>query len=122
MAAPIQRTAGPQPVGEQNGEFRWTIPLSAAPSREWLKFFNTPLESDSVYMPSLVNFQPREMVFASREELIKDWVQAIDQWIGTANQRVAEAEAKRWETHERQQRGVEETKTRLTEADKYRSL
>ena len=93
-----------------------------APSREWLKFFNTPLESDSVYMPSLVNFQPREMVFASREELIKDWVQAIDQWIGTANQRVAEAEAKRWETHERQQRGVEETKTRLTEADKYRSL
>ena len=122
MATPIQRTAGPQPVGEQNGEFRWTIPLSAAPSREWLKFFNTPLESDSVYMPSLVNFQPREMVFASREELIKDWVQAIDQWIGTANQRVAEAEAKRWETHERQQRRVEETKTRLTEADKYRGL
>ncbi len=122
MAEQIQRIAGPQPVGEQNGEFRWTIPLSASPSREWLKFFNTPLESGSVCMPSLVNFQSREMVFASREELIKQWVQAIDQWIATANERVAAAEQKRSQTHERQQRGAEETKTRLTEADKYRSL
>jgi hypothetical protein len=122
MAARIDRTAGPQPVGEQNGEFRWAIPLSAAPSREWLKFFNTPLEAGDVCMPSLVTFQPREMTFAAREELIKDWVQAIDQWIATANERVADAEQQRWQTHERQQRGVEETKTRLTEADKYRGL
>jgi hypothetical protein len=122
MAAQIQRTAGPQPVGEQNGEFRWTIPLSAAPSREWLKLFNTPFESGDVCMPSLVNFQRCEMVFASREELIKEWVQAIDRWIATANEGVAEAEQKRWQAHQRQQRGVEETKTRLMEADKYRSL
>ena len=122
MAAHIQRTAGPQPVGEQNGEFSWTIPLSAAPSREWLKFFNTPLEAGGTCMPSLVNIRDRAMVFTASEERIKDWVQSIDQWIATANESVAAAEQKRWETHERQQSGAEETKRRLTEADKYRGL
>jgi hypothetical protein len=122
MAEPVQRTAGPQPVGEQKGEFSWTIPLSAAPSREWLKFFNTPSESAAIYMPSLVTVRDRAMVFACSEERIKDWVTAIDQWIATANERVAAAEARRGQTHEHQQRSAEETKRRLTDADKYRSL
>src|SRR5207253_10671100 len=39
MAEAIQRVAGPQPTGERNGEFSWTIPLSGMPSRAWLKFF-----------------------------------------------------------------------------------
>ena len=122
MAVPIQRATGPQPIGEQQGEFRWTIPLSAAPSREWLKFFNTPSDLAGACMPSLVSFHQRDMVFAASEDQIKAWVQSIDQWIATANERAAAAEAWRDETLERQQRGVEETKTRLAEADKYRAL
>jgi len=122
MAVPIQRATGPQPIGEQKGEFSWTIPLSATPSREWLKFFNTPSELAGACMPSLVSFHQRDMVFAAREEQIKEWVQSIDQWIAMANERAAAADAWREQTLERQQRGMEETKTRLTEADKYRDL
>jgi len=73
MAVPIQRATGPQPIGEQKGEFSWTIPLSATPSREWLKFFNTPSELAGACMPSLVSFHQRDMVFAAREEQIKEW-------------------------------------------------
>jgi hypothetical protein len=122
MVVPIQRASGPQPIGERNGEFRWRIPLSAAPSREWLKFFNTPAESTGVCMPSLVSVHQRDMVFPAREEQIKEWVRSIDQWIAMANERSAAAEAWREQTLEREQRGVAETKTRLTEADKYRDL
>ena len=121
-AGPIQRAAGPQPIGERNGEFNWTIPLNAPPSREWLKFFNTPTELAGTCMPSLVSFHQRDMVFAAREEQIKSWVQSIDQWIAMANERAAAAEVGRDQFLERQQRGLEETKTRLTEADKYRDL
>ena len=119
---PIQRATGPQPIGERNGEFSWMILLSATPSREWLKFFNTPSELVGDCMPSLVSFHQRDMVFAAREDQIKAWVRSIDQWIATANERAAAAEAGRGETLERQQRGAAETKTRLTEADKYRDL
>jgi len=122
MAAPIQRVGGPQPVGERNGEFSWTIPLSATPSREWLRFFNTPSELAGPCMPSLITFNPRDMVFAAREDQIKAWVLAIDQWIAMANERVAAAEAWRDQTLEREQRGMELTKSRLMEADKYRDL
>ena len=122
MAVQIQREAGPKPVGERNGEFSWTIPLNAIPSRAWLKFFNTPSESDSVCMPNLVSFHQRDMVFPAHEDQIKEWVRAIDRWIGTANERAAAAEESRDQTLERQQRGAEETKTRLAEADKYRHL
>ena len=122
MAVPIQRTTGPQPTEERNGEFSWTIPLSATPSRAWLKFFNTPTDLAGACMPSLVSFHQRDMVFAAREEQIKEWVQSIDQWIAMANERAAAADAWREQTLERQQRGMEETKTRLTEADKYRDL
>jgi hypothetical protein len=122
MAVPIQRVAGPQPTEERNGEFNWTIPLSATPSRAWLKFFNTPSELTGACRPSLVSFHQRDMVFAAREDQIKSWVQSIDQWIAMANERAAAAEAGRDQILERQQRGVEETKSRLTEADKYRDL
>ena len=122
MVMPIQRATGPQPTGEQKGEFSWTIPLNAAPSREWLKFFNTPSELAGVCMPSLVSFHQRDMVFAAREDQIKAWVQSIDQWIATANERAAAAEAGRGEILQREQRSLQETKTRLTEADKYRDL
>ena len=122
MAVLIQRATGPQPIGERNGQFSWTIPLSATPSREWLKFFNTPSELVGACMPSLVSFNQRDMVFAAREDQIKAWVRSIDQWITMANERAAAAEAGRDQILERQQRGAEETKTRLAEADKYRDL
>ena len=118
----IHRVAGPQPIGERNGEFSWTIPLSATPSREWLKFFNTPSELAGTCMPSLVSFHQRDMVLAAREDQIKTWVQSIDQWIAMANDRAAAAEAGRGEILERELRSIQDTKTRLTEADKYRDL
>jgi hypothetical protein len=122
MTAQIQRTMGPQPVKEHHGEFTWSIPLSAAPSREWLKFFNTPPDLGSVCMPSLVTIRDREMTFVSGEDRIKDWVQSIDQWIAIANASVADAEQRRGQAREREQRGVEETRQRVTDADKYRNL
>ena len=122
MAVPIQRATGPQPIGEQKGEFSWTIPLSATPSREWLKFFNTPSELAGACMPSLVSFHHRDLVFPAREDQITEWMESIDLWINTANARVAAAEERRGQTLELQERGAEAAKTRLLEADKYRSL
>lgn len=122
MAAPVQRTSGPQPIEElRNGELSWMIPLSAFPSREWLKFFNTP-ESESVCMPSRVAFRERSMVFSAREEQITEWVKSIDAWIATANERVAHEEGQRGRTEDRQQRGVADAKRRLADADRYRNL
>jgi hypothetical protein len=106
MPAQIQRTSGPQPLREQaDGEFTWTIPLSAIPSREWLKLFNTPLEPNEVFMPSRVDFRDRGLVFASREERITEWLKHIDQWIATANEGVAEAAERGSHEREREQRG-----------------
>ena len=122
MGEAIQRVGGPQPTEERHGEFSWTIPLSGMPSRAWLKFFNTPSELTGACMPSLVSFHQRDMVFAAREDQIKSWVQSIDQWIAMANERTAAVEAGRGQILERQQRGLEETKSRLIEADKYRDL
>jgi hypothetical protein len=123
MAAQIQRTSGPQPLHERpDGEFTWTIPLSGLPSREWLTLFNTPAESASPCMPSRVEFRDRAIVFTSAEERIKEWLRNIDQWIATANEGVAVAEARRSLERERQERGVDEAKQRVVDADKYRSL
>jgi len=123
MASQIQRTSGPQPLLERPaGEFTWTIPLSGLPSREWLTLFNEPAESVGPCMPSRVEFRDRGIVFTSGEERIKEWVRSIDQWIATANEGVAVAEAKRSLERERQERGVDEAKQRVVDADKYRSL
>ncbi len=123
MAGQIQRTTGPQPLREQkNGEFTWTIPMSAIPSREWMKLFNTPREPNDVCLPSLVDFRDRGLVFVATEDRIQKWMEHIDQWIATANEGVAEAEAGRLHAAERQERGLEEAKRRVTDADKYRGL
>jgi hypothetical protein len=123
MPAQIQRTSGPQPLREQaDGEFTWTIPLSAIPSREWMKLFNTPLEPNEVFMPSRVDFRDRGLVFASREERITEWLKHIDQWIATANEGVAEAAERGSHEREREQRGVDEARQRIFDADKYRNL
>jgi hypothetical protein len=73
-------------------------------------------------MPSLVSFHQRDMVLSAREDQIKTWVQSIDQWIAMANDRAAAAEVGRGEILERELRSMQDTKTRLTEADKYRDL
>jgi hypothetical protein len=123
MAAQIQRTSGPQPLSERpDGEFTWTIPLSGAPSREWIALFNTQGESASACMPSRVEFRDRGIVFTAAEERIKEWIRHIDQWIAVANEGIADAEARRSLARERQERGVDEAKQRVTDADKYRGL
>lgn len=123
MAGPIQRTTGPQPLREhKDGEFTWTIPVSAVPSREWMKLFNTPREPNDVCMPSLVDFRDRGFVFVASEEQIQTWMQHIDQWIATANEGVAEAEARRLHAAEREERGLVEARQRVADADKYRGL
>jgi len=122
MAGPIERTAGPHPIGEQGGAFTWMVPLSALPSREWMKLFNTPREPNETYMPSLVSFRDRGMVFPASEERIKEWMQHIDQWIAAANDGVAEAEGRRRQALDHEGRGAEDAKRRITDADKYRSL
>jgi hypothetical protein len=123
MAGQIRRTSGPQPLRQHaDGEFTWTIPLSAIPSREWLKAFNTPREPSEVFMPSRVDFKDRGLVFASREERIAEWMRHIDQWIATANEGVAEAAERGSSEAEREQRGVDEAKQRIFDADKYRNL
>lgn len=119
----IQRTSGPQPLQERpNGEFTWTMPLSGAPSREWVMLFNTQGESASACMPSRVEFRDRGLVFTAAEERIKEWIRHIDEWIATANEGVAVAEVQRSLARERQERGVDEAKQRVLDADKYRSL
>ena len=98
------------------------IPLNALPSREWLKLFNSPREPSEVCMPSRVDFRDRGLVFASRESRITEWMQHIDQWIATANEGVAEAAERGSGALDREQRGVEEARQRIFDADKYRNL
>jgi hypothetical protein len=123
MAGRIQRTTGPQPLREQaDGKFAWAIPVSGVPSREWMKLFNTPGEPDDVYMPSLVDFRDRGFVLVATEEQIPKWMRYLDQWIATANEGVAEAETRRLDAAEREERGHQASKQRVADADKYRDL
>jgi hypothetical protein len=123
MAGQIQRTAGPQPLHEgTNGEFTWTIPVSAVPSVEWMKLFNMPREPDEVCMPSRVDVRDRGLVFVATEARVPLWIRHIDQWIATANEGVAEAEAMRAYAVEREARGLEDARQRVANADKYRAL
>ena len=123
MAGQIRRTSGPQPLRQHpDGEFTWTIPMSGIPSREWLKLFNTPREPSEVCMPSRVDFRDRGLVFAARETRIAEWMQHIDQWIATANEGVAESAERGSHEAEREQRGVDEARQRIFDADKYRNL
>ena len=123
MAGRFQRLSGPQPLREgPDGEFTWTIPLDGAPGREWIRLFNTPEETDSVCMPSRVEFRDRGIVFTAPEERIAKWVQHIDQWIAAANDGVATAAARRALEQEREERGAEAARQRISEADRYRNL
>jgi hypothetical protein len=123
QATQIQRTSGPQPLREHlDGEFTWAIPMSSIPSREWMKLFNTPRDPHDVYMPSRVDFRDRGLVFAAREDRIKEWLRHIDQWIATANEGVADAYARGSNAREREQRGIDEVRQRIFDADKYRNL
>jgi hypothetical protein len=123
MAGQIHRTTGPQPLQERkDGEFTWTIPVSAVPSVEWMKLFNMPSEPDEVCMPSRVDVRDRGLIFVATEARIQQWMRHIDQWIATANEGVAEAEARRTHATEREARGLEEARQRVADADKYRGL
>jgi hypothetical protein len=122
MATHVERTAGPQPIGEERGAFIWMVPLSAAPSREWMKLFNTPPEPSETYMPSRVSFRDRGMVFLAPEERIKEWMRQIDRWIAAANDGVAQAEDRRRRTLGHEGSDVEDARRRIIDADKYRSL
>jgi hypothetical protein len=123
MAGRIQRLSGPQPLREQpDGQFAWTIPLDGAPGREWITLFNTPEEADSVCMPSRVEFRDRGIVFTAPEEQIAKWVRHIDQWMTTANEGVVIAEARRTLARDREERGAEEARQRISDADRYRNL
>ena len=123
MSGPIRRTAGPQPLQERSdGEFIWTIPVSAVPSVEWMKLFNMPREPDDVFMPSRVDVRDRGLVFVATEARIQQWMRHIDEWIATANEGVVEAEDRRTRAVEREARGLDEAKQRVADADKYRGL
>jgi hypothetical protein len=123
MAAQIQRTGGPHPLQERpNGEFSWTIPLDGAPSREWIALFNTPEEPEGACMPSRVEFRDRGIVFTAAEDRIQEWIRHIDQWIATANGRIEVEKARRSLARERQERGADEARQRVVDADKYRNL
>jgi hypothetical protein len=87
-----------------------------------MKLFNTPCDPHDVYMPSRVDFRDRGLVFAAREDRIKEWLRHIDQWIATANAGVADAHARGSNAREREQRGVDEARQRIFDADKYRNL
>ena len=123
MTGQIRRTTGPQPLQERtDGEFTWTVPVSAVPSVEWMKLFNMPREPDEVCMPSRVDVRDRGLVFVATEARIPQWMRHIDQWIATANEGVAEAEARRTDAAEREARGLEEARQRVADADRYRGL
>jgi hypothetical protein len=123
MAAQIHRTSGPHPLREQSdGEFSWAIPLDGVPSREWLALFNTPTEPEGACLPSRVEFRDRGIVFAASEERVREWIRNIDQWMMAANDGIAAAEARRSLARERQERGADEARQRVVDADKYRGL
>ena len=85
MTGQIRRTTGPQPLQERtDGEFTWTVPVSAVPSVEWMRLFNMPREPDEVCMPSRVDVRDRGLVFVATEARIQQWMRHIDQWIATA--------------------------------------
>lgn len=123
MAAQIHRTGGPQPLREHaDGAFSWLVPLSGLPSRAWVTLFHTPPDSDSVCMPSRVEFRDRHIVFTSTEDQVRGWIRHIDRWITAANDGLAVDETRESLARERREQGIDEARQRLLDADKYRNL
>src|SRR5438094_425274 len=58
MAEVIKRVGPPKATDLKGDEFTWTIQLSAAPSREWSRFFSEPAESTVLCQQGLAGSTP----------------------------------------------------------------
>jgi hypothetical protein len=87
---PIRRTGPPVPTDVRSGQYDLTVPLSAAPSRDWRRSFETPDEWKDPCHPSRIKVKGRSLVFTSDEHQVGLWIQWIDRWIAAANRQTVD--------------------------------
>jgi hypothetical protein len=92
MAEEIRRVGPPKAIDLKGDEFSWTIQLSAAPSREWTKFFSEPAESTVLCHPRRLGIMHQSLTFKSDESHLPTWMQYVDKWIAGANKGLLELE------------------------------
>lgn len=87
---PIKRIGPPTPQGMRGGEYALSMPLNAMPSAQWRRAFHAPERWEEPYHPSRVTVKGRELLFASEESRVRQWIQLIDGWIAAANDACAQ--------------------------------
>lgn len=101
----------------------WRVPLSAPPSVEWQRSFQTAEESTMVAIPKSVQFEPAALTFRSEEQNIPEWIQYIDKWISRANEVQGAALDERSRATARGQQQTDVRRQRATDAnEKFKDL
>ena len=124
-ARPVARTAGPSPIGEDDSEIVWRIPLNQIPSDAWIQAFRQPVQDTSAQHPSHVAFQrhyDRGMFFSSPETNVRTWLQLIDAWIAETNVVVGLVEEQKQRERAQYEKDLRAKAQRLRDADKFKDL
>jgi hypothetical protein len=101
----------------------WRVPLSAPPSAEWQRSFQTAEVSSMIAIPKSVHFEPAALTFRSAEQNIPEWIQFIDKWISCANQAQGAALDERSRAVARGQQQTDDRRQRATDAnEKFKDL
>jgi len=123
MAEEIKRVGPPKATDLKGDEFTWTLQLSAAPSREWSKFFSEPAESTVLCHPRRLGMMHQALVFKSDEGHLPTWIQYVDKWIGGANRSLLELEEAEKQKKTKALAEEEERQRRIREVnEKVKSL
>ena len=83
MVEAIKRTTPP----ETADGVRWSVQLSATPTRQWLEFFKVAAKSNGTTTPQLVVFDRASANFKSDENNVEHWIVTLDRWIAATEAR-----------------------------------
>ena len=86
----IKRIGPPTPIAVRGTEYELSVPLNAAPSRDWRRAFHAPAEWTEPRHPSRITVKDRALTFTSVHPQVTLWIRLIDEWIDAANQSCAD--------------------------------
>lgn len=120
---PIKRVGPPVPIDVRGTEYDLSVPLSATPSAEWRRAFQTPDEWKDPCHPSRIKVKDRSLIFTSEETQVGLWIQLIDTWIAAANGKCADLPASLTRRQAVQDEQAQERLRRIQEAtERFRDL
>jgi hypothetical protein len=105
--SPIKRIGPPTPLAVRGTEYELSVPLNAAPSRDWRRAFHAPTEWTEPRHPSRITVKDRTLTFTSVHPQVTLWIRLIDEWIDAANRSCADLQVsatRRQATRDEQER------------------